>query len=136
MPKTIYQTVTLPASAEKLFDMYLDPELHSAFTGAPVTISPTPGSEFRAFDNMLTGKILYVVPKRVIVQTWRGKDWKPEDIDSILVLTFLPGGTSGRIELTHVNVPDHDYEDVNQGWEKYYWKPWREYLEKEMRRAA
>ncbi len=39
-----------------------------------------------------------------------------------------PEGKAGRIELVHVNVADHDLEGVNEGWEKYYWKPWREYL--------
>jgi hypothetical protein len=27
-------------------------------------------------------------------------------------------------------VPEHDYEDVKEGWGKYYWTPWREYLRK------
>ena len=130
MPKTIHQSATLPASAEILYDMYLDPAAHEAITGYPVTISHEPGSAFRAFDDMLSGKTLHTIPKRVIVQSWRGNHWKPEDIDSTLILTFWPEGDSGRIELVHVNVADHDYEEVNKGWEKYYWKPWREYLEK------
>jgi len=32
MPKTIHQRVTLPAPAESLYDMYLDPRVHEAFT--------------------------------------------------------------------------------------------------------
>jgi len=130
MPKTIHQSVTLPAPAGKLYHMYLDPAAHEAITGYPVTISREPGSAFRAFDDMLSGKTLYTIPKRVIVQSWRGHHWKPEDIDSTLVLTFWPEGESGRIELVHVNVADHDYEEVNKGWKKYYWEPWREYLDK------
>jgi hypothetical protein len=27
-------------------------------------------------------------------------------------------------------VADQDFQGVNEGWEKYYWKPWREYLQK------
>ena len=130
MPKTIHQSATLPASAEILYDMYLDPAAHEAITGYPVTISHEPGSAFRAFDDMLSGKTLYTIPKRIIVQSWRGNHWKPEDIDSTLILTFWPEGDSGRIELVHVNVADHDYEEVNKGWENYYWKPWREHLDK------
>jgi len=130
MPKTIQQRVTLPTPAERLYDMYLDPRVHAAFTGSPVTIHSKPGSAFRAFGDMLSGRMLYTVPKRLIVQSWRAKHWKPEDLDSILVLTFWPEGDSGRIELVHVNVADHDFQGVNEGWEKYYWKPWREYLQK------
>jgi activator of HSP90 ATPase len=130
MPKTIEQSVTLPAAAESLYDMYLDPKVHGAFTGSPVTIDSKPGSGFQAFGDMLSGSMLYTAPKRLIAQSWRAKHWQPEDLDSILVLTFWPEGNSGRIELVHVNVADHDFEGVTEGWEKYYWKPWREYLQK------
>ena len=130
MPKTIQQSVTLPASAESLYDMYLDYKIHGAFTGSPATIDSKPGSEFRAFGDMLSGRVLYTVPKRLIVQSWRAKHWNPEDLDSILVLTFWPEGNSGRIELVQVNVADHDVQGVNEGWGKYYWTPWREYLKK------
>ena len=130
MPLTIKQSVTLPASYERLFDMYLDSKLHEAFTGGKVMVSSTPGSPFNAFDGMIEGKTLHVISKHLIVQSWRAAHWKPEDIDSILVLSFWPAGNEGRIELVHVNVADHDYEDVKLGWKKYYWKPWREYLMK------
>jgi hypothetical protein len=30
----------------------------------------------------------------------------------------------------HLNVPDEDFAGVSQGWEKYYWGPWRDYLHK------
>jgi uncharacterized protein YndB with AHSA1/START domain len=128
MPRTIKQTVSLPASPEKLFRMYLDPQAHGAFTGDKVDISRQPGSLFKAFDGMITGMMLYVVPNRLIVQSWRAAHWKREDIDSTLVLSFWPEGEEGRIELIHVNVAEHDYRDVKIGWKKYYWKPWRAYL--------
>jgi activator of HSP90 ATPase len=130
MPKTIQQAVTLPAPAEKLYDMYLSPKTHAAITGGPVTISRIAGTKFRAFGGMISGKTLQVVPKRLIIQSWRGKDWKPGDLDSTMILSFLPDKEGGRIELVHVNVPEYEYIDVNEGWEKYYWQPWREYLRK------
>lgn len=110
MPKTIQQRVTLPSLAERLYDMYLDPKVHRAFTGSPVTINSKPGSEFPAFSDMLSGRMLYAVLKRLIVQSWRVKHWKPEVLDSISILTFWPEGNSGRIELVHVNVADHDFQ--------------------------
>ena len=128
MPKTLQKSVTLAASADALFDMYLNAESHQAIIGAPVKIAPQIDAEFVAFHGMLTGKILYTIPKKLIVQTWRAKTWRVTDVDSVLVLSFWPEGDMGRIELTHVNVADHDYEDVNKGWETYYWTPWREYL--------
>ncbi len=129
MPKTVQQTVVLPAPPDQLFDMYLDPKQHAAITGGEVMISRESGSEFRAFNGVLSGRILTVVPKRMVVQTWRSGNWHADDLDSILVLTFYDDPAGGRIELIHVNVADHDYEKVNEGWEKFYWTPWRRYLE-------
>jgi uncharacterized protein YndB with AHSA1/START domain len=129
MPKTIIQAAFLPASPDRLFDMYIDPALHGAFTGAPVTIGSQPGAVFRAFDNMISGTILQVVPKRLIVQSWRAAHWAAEEIDSTLILSFWPDEEGGRIELVHVNVAEDDFAGVSHGWQEYYWAPWRKYLE-------
>ena len=128
MTRTILLAAMLPAPPERLYDMYLDPREHAAFTGSPVEISATPGAPFHAFDGVITGTMLQVVPKRLIVQSWRSPHWGPADIDSTLILTFLPDPGGGRIELVHTNVVDNDYAGVSQGWEKHYWTPWRAYL--------
>ena len=132
MPKLVQQSVTLPAPPERLYDMYVYPSLHAEFTGAPVTIGSTPGAEFRAFGDMLSGRMLHTAPKRMIVQSWRAFHWKPEDLDSILILTFSPDPAGGRIDLMHVNVADYDVEGVTEGWNKYYWGLWRAYLSKKL----
>jgi len=125
----IRQTVTLPASAEALFEMYLDPSVHQAITGAPVVIGDDRGAPFQAFNGALTGTIIDVVPPHLIVQFWRSTEFKADDPDSILILSFTPEGNQGRIDVLHLDVPDQDYDGVTHGWEKYYWTPWRAYLE-------
>lgn len=130
MPRNVILAASLPAAAERLFDMYLDSQTHAAFTGAPVTIEPRSGGAFRAFDGMLTGTVLHVEPKRLIVQTWRSANWPADAIDSVLTLSFWPERDAARIELVHVNVAEEDFAGVSQGWEKYYWNPWRTYLTK------
>jgi activator of HSP90 ATPase len=128
MPRNVIVAAALPAPPGKLFDMYLDAESHAAFTGSPVTIEPRAGAPFRAFGGMLSGTILHVEPKRLIVQTWRSANWAAAAIDSVLILSFWPQEDGARVELVHVNVSDDDFAGVSQGWEKYYWTPWREYL--------
>jgi activator of HSP90 ATPase len=128
MPKQLILAASLPATPDRLFDTYLDPEAHAAVTGAPVTIAARPGAPFHAFNGMLTGTILHLEPKRLIVQTWRSANFPADALDSVLVLSFWPQAEGGRIELVHVNVPTEDFAGVSQGWEKYYWTPWRAYL--------
>jgi activator of HSP90 ATPase len=133
MPKTIQQSVTLPARADELYGMYLSPKHHAAFTGSPVRIGARSGSSFRAFGGALSGKMLFTRPGRMIVQTWRSTGFGRKDIDSTLVLTFWPRGRNGRIQLVHVNVADRDARGVREGWKTYYWEPWRAYLKRRRR---
>lgn len=129
MPYTIHLAAELPAPPAEIFDLYLDRKAHAAITGAPVQVAPRAGAKFSAFGGTLQGEILQLVSKRLIVQSWRSSNWIDGDIDSTLVLTLLPRGR-GRtlVDLTQVNVPEQDFAGVSQGWELYYWAPWREYL--------
>ena len=129
MARTLSLAASMPADPALLFDMYLDPDRHAAFTGSPVTIGSKPGSPFRAFEDALSGIVLHTQPKRLIVQSWRSVNFAEADIDSTLILSFWPKPDGARIELTHVNVPEADFDGVSEGWGKFYFVPWREYLE-------
>ena len=129
MGRDIQQSVELPASPEELFEMYVDAEKHSASTGSEVTISREPGSAFSAFGGALSGRMVATVPGRLVVQTWRSTNFGADDPDSILVLAFSQAASGGRIDLVHAGVADCDYEGVADGWGKYYWEPWRAFLE-------
>jgi activator of HSP90 ATPase len=124
----ITQVVEFPVSSERLFDAYLDPIEHARITGSLASISSAVGVTFSAFNGMISGKNLLIVPKQMIVQSWRAGIWNESDLDSVLVLVFEPAAAGGRITLTHVNVPEHDHRGVTEGWEKYYWTPRRAYL--------
>jgi activator of HSP90 ATPase len=128
MRSLITQSVVLPASAEHLYSIYLDPALHAAVTGAPVMVGAEPGAVFRAFDGQISGTTLCVAPPRLIVQSWRSMNFRDSDPDSTLILAFLPEDENGRIDLIHIDVPEEDYQGVSEGWAKYYWEPWKRYF--------
>jgi activator of HSP90 ATPase len=136
MRSVIQQSIVLPAAADALFSAYLDPTIHAAITGAPVTIGANTGDPFSAFGGQLSGTMLAVVRPRLIVQSWRSVMFKPDDPDSTLILQFsaaendASGRAQGRIDLVHLDVPDHDYQGVTEGWPKFYWTPWKAYLER------
>lgn len=130
MPRTVTQAVTLPRLPARLYAMYVSPREHAAITGSPVQIAGRNGAPFEAFGGALTGRILQVIPNRLIVQSWRSTNFSKHDLDSTLILSFWLDPAGGRIELTHVNVADEDFAGVSEGWSKYYWVPWRAYLEK------
>jgi hypothetical protein len=99
----------------------------------PAKVSRKVGGTWSAFGGSIHGRNLLLTPCKLIVQSWRGP-WKAGDADSILVVTFtkVPGGA--QVDLVHIGVPGHDYKGVSEGWPKYYWKLWREYLAKRRKR--
>ena len=128
MQRVISQTVLLPAPAEELYRMYINATEHEAITGGPVIIGANPGDVFSAFAGALSGKMLATAAPSLIVQSWRSTDFQPKDMDSTVILSFTPTAGAGRIDLVHINVPDHDFEAVAAGWREFYWEPWRDYL--------
>jgi hypothetical protein len=130
MSKTIQQTVKFAGvTPGELFDLYMDAKKHAAAIGEPVTITRRAGAKFTAFrGGSIYGKNLLVVPKRLIVQSWRAKGWNASDPDSILVLVFGKNGIGAQVELTHANVPDDAFRGISDGWHSFYWKPWQAYL--------
>jgi uncharacterized protein YndB with AHSA1/START domain len=130
MPKTIQQTVRFPALPEALYELYMDSRRHGEATGGPARIGREVGSAFSAHDGYITGKTLHLEPGRVIVQTWRGKDWKKSDPDSILVLRFIADGSGTRLSMVHAHVPDEHYPHLREGWHQSYWNRWKAYLKK------
>ena len=133
MPKTIQQKVTFRASPEALFDTYLSTRKHSAATCAKAVMSRRVGAAFMAHAGHLRGRNLAIVPKRLIVQSWRGSNWKKRDLDSTLVLVFSRVRGGGRISMVHANIPDANVASITRGWSEYYWKPWKQYLRRTAR---
>jgi activator of HSP90 ATPase len=130
---TISQRVKFSASAETLFEMYMDSKKHAASTGAPAKLSRKVGGTWSAHGGSIGGKNLLIVPDKQIVQAWRARFWKKGEL-SILIMTFEKAAGGAIVALVHVGVPQHDQKGVRNGWPKYYWKPWRKYLGKEKKK--
>jgi activator of HSP90 ATPase len=130
MVKTIFQKVIFKnTSAKTLYGIYMDARKHSAAIGAPVKISSKVGSVFNAHGKYIIGKNLQLIKDKLIVQSWRGGDWAKDAIDSTFTLQFYQQGKDALLVMTHANVPDKHYNGIKNGWNDYYWKPWKKYLE-------
>jgi len=134
MTKIIRQSVRFAATPAQLFEMYIDSAKRTAATGGKAKLSRKAGGTFTAWNKMLCGRNLMIVPNRMVVQSWRSVNFRPRDRDSILVLEFnkAPGGA--QLDLVHVNVPMQDHAGVKNGWPKYYWQPWKRYLAERSKR--
>ena len=128
--KTIEQTVTFNASPHDVYEALMDSEKHSQFTGAKASISREVGGTFTAYDGALSGTILELVPDAKIVQSWRGSDdgWVPGHYSTATFsLEAIDGGT--RLTFVQTGVPEESVEQINQGWQTYYWPKMKQMLE-------
>lgn len=125
---TITQKVIIPASPEEVYDAFINPKKHSAFTGAKAMGKPIVGAEIRAWDGYITGKNLELEKGKRIVQEWSTSEWPKGYPPSKLTLTFC--NVEGDTELTmiHSKVPAEQAEEYRQGWIDNYWDLLKEYF--------
>lgn len=128
MPRTIEQVVTFRTTPERLYRLYLSPRQHAAACGGwgKAKIQARKGGRMQMAPH-ITGTFLSLVPGKLIVQTWRGSDWKRSDLDSVLILAFSRRQRGARLAMVHANVPDAHARSITKGWHTY-WQPWKKYL--------
>jgi activator of HSP90 ATPase len=130
---TITQKVVIPAPPEEVYDAFMDPKKHSAFTGAKATCDPKVGGEFTAWDGYISGRNLELEKGKRILQEWSTTEWPDGYPPSKLEFTFrkVKGGT--EIKMVHSDIPEEQAEEYKQGWIDNYWKPLKTYFQKQKR---
>jgi activator of HSP90 ATPase len=129
MAKHITQKITFKKTkAKDLYELYTNGKKHAKIAGSPVTISSKAGSPFSAHGGYITGKSVYSVKDKIIVQTWRAMDWTPEDPDSVFTIMLEQNGKDTILHAIHSGVPDSKAEGIEKGWHDHYWKPWKQHL--------
>jgi activator of HSP90 ATPase len=129
MSKTIIQDVVFKGTTPKaIYDIYMESKKHSKATGAPASISPEEGGEYSAHNGYITGKNLQLIPGKLIVQSWRAQSWPEDSVDSTFIIYLEPQRADTLLHAVHANVPDSAADDLDKGWHKMYWEPFRLYI--------
>jgi activator of HSP90 ATPase len=127
--KTLTQKVVFKnTTPDELYEMYMDARMHSMLTGAPAKITRKEGASYSAHGDYIKGKNLHLIPGKLIVQTWRGSDWKKSDLYSVFMLQFEKKGNDAVLNMVHANLPDDQADGIKSGWTDYYWEPWKTHL--------
>jgi len=99
MAKTITQKIVFKdAKASSLYNMYLDSREHTKLTG----------------NN----------PAKISAK----EGAKFSIYDGTLILSFEQNKNDVVINMIHANVPDNQASALKDGWNDFYWKPWKKYL--------
>ncbi len=133
---TITQKVTIPASPEAVYDAFMDPKKHAAFTGAEATGKPEVGAEFTTWDGYSFGKNLELEKGKHIVQEWSTTEWPEGYPPSRLELTFAKVKEGTEVTMVQSDVPAEQVEEYRQGWYDNYWDLLQEYFGKKKKKSA
>jgi uncharacterized protein YndB with AHSA1/START domain/ketosteroid isomerase-like protein len=130
--KTIKHEVIFCASPREVFETLMDAKKHAAFTGAPAEIDRRVGGKFTLYGGQLNGTILELEQDKRIVEDWRGLKWPEGHFSRLsLTLTALADGKRTQLSMTQTGVPADHFDDINQGWQTYYWTKMASYFRDE-----
>ena len=124
--KTIVEDYTINAPIEKVWEALVNPKEINAWGGGTAKMNDRPGTKFSLWGGDVYGTNIEVEKFKKLVQEQYGGDWKEP---SIVTFKLQKLGNSTKLELLHENVPDEEYEDIDQGWQDYYLGPLKKYLE-------
>lgn len=124
-----HQEIDLPASPSRVYGIFLDEKLFSAFTGRSAQIDSAPGGAFKLFQGHppllgVTGRNVELVPNKRIVQAWRAGEWD-EGVYSIVRFELTEKDQGTRVifdQIALVPVPGPT------AWTTMYWNPLQKYL--------
>ena len=135
--KSIKQTVTFDAPAQKVYELIMDQKKHTAFTGSKVIMSKKLNGKFDVFDGYCRGYNIELIEGEKIVQAWHFQEegW-PDDHYSICTFLFKPEGDKTQLTFTQHGVPEHKVEELKSGWKQFYWTPMKAFLKTGVRQVA
>ncbi len=116
----------IKAQVEDVFTALTNPLTIEMWTGATAVMEAVEGTEFSLWDGEITGLNLEIVKDEKLKQQWY---FEGEEGTSVVTITLFPEGKETRVEVLHLDIPDEAFENIVDGWDRYYFKPLKQLLE-------
>lgn len=115
------------ASVGEVWKALVDPKVIEQWGGGPAVMDAQAGTEFSLWGGDVYGKNVEVIPEKRLVQDWYGGDWdKPSK--ATFELAEIDGKTI--LDFSQTDVPEDEVDDIDAGWDDYYFGPMQDLLEK------
>lgn len=124
--KQLRKSFTIKVDKDEVFTALTNPVAIELWTGYPAVMDPRPGAEFSLWEGDISGKNLEVIPGKKIVQEWFFDNPKNA---SIVTIELEEEKQGTRIQLTHTNIPDEAFGNIEYGWKEYFFGALKKYLE-------
>jgi activator of HSP90 ATPase len=125
--KVFKRYFAIPAPPEEVYLALTNPLTIYLWTGEEAEMSSEPGSEFSLWGGNICGKNLEFEESKKIVQEWYFGDRPEQSIVTLKLHKTDNGQTS--VELHQTNIPDEDFQNIQDGWTGMYFGALREFYE-------
>jgi len=123
--KTLKQNHFINASPEEVFTAITNPLTIELWSGYPADMQLAEGTEFSIFEGDICGRNISFIENQQLVQEWYFGD---NEEQSVVTINLKPSSNGTQVELIHTNLPDEDYENMEEGWNTYYWGAIKKYF--------
>lgn len=94
-----------------------DPKVIVEWGAGPAKMSEKENSEFSLWGGDIHGKNTKIVPNKELRQDWYGGDW---DHPSKVIFKLSETGGKTVLTLSQTDIPEAEFKDIEDGWERYY----------------
>lgn len=117
----------IAADPEEVFNALTNAFQIELWSGYPADMKPEVGYVFSLWEGDICGVNLEVKANHRLVQEWFFGENESPSIVQIELKNAGNGAT--RIQLRHSHIPAEVYEEITEGWKKYYWGSIKDLLE-------
>ena len=104
LPEDVYACLTNPFTIE-------------LWSGYKAHMKAEENTEFEMWDGDISGKVLKLVPNRLVEQEWY---FGEQEEKSIVTIKLHAERHHVSVELRHTNIPDEIFEEIEMGWKEHY----------------
>lgn len=119
--KSLKVSDSFKCRADELYNLFLIPEMTSAFTRGAASVDAKIGGIFKLFDGNVTGSFTHFESAKCIKQKWRFSTW-PKDHYSDVKIIFDQKSDETKMTVEQTGIPYNDYERTENGWKTYYFE--------------
>ena len=124
-----YKTrIKIKAEPDVVYAAITNSDTIEVWSGYHAEMPAEAGGDFSMWDGEINGRIVeYEQGKRVVQEWYFGEQDEP----SIVKINIFPYRNDCQIELIHTNIPEDAFDNIVEGWEEYYLKTLKGFLEEE-----
>lgn len=123
--QSIRQTHAIKAEPEIVFAAMTNPLTIELWSGYKAEFIAQENTEFSLWEGDIVGMNLELIRGELIKQHWY---FEGQEEKSIVTIKLSPEGSGTKAELLHSNIPDEAYDDMKEGWKKYYFGAIKKYF--------